>query len=313
MARAALLAAIFTLGMAGPLRAQSDPLPYCAEKGVSWGLGPTLVPASDGRKLGVRGSLSGCLTGHVQPRTLEDGETQRGFPRSYAVALDVDMLWAGSSIRLPDANSVRASAGWSVSLSKRPTRAPRTWPIDSLDAWPGGGYNRGFVDLGGSVGYESSPDWDEQNFTLGGQVRYAINAARWARLLPSFVGSVDLVKPGASKVRADLGLSKDVYGRWSVRGYWNTSLDFIAEGLSSVRVEADLALYRTFGLDQALVNEGWNQGEYARAGLRYAKRHKILGRINLNSMYARYSAGQWPTASDEEDALALGIVIGVGG
>ena len=79
-----------------------------------------------------------------------------------------------------------------------------------------------------------------------------------------------------------------------------------------MRLQADLAMYRTFGLEQALVNAGWNQGEYATVSLRYSKRQKLLGPIALTAIYAKYSVVEWPTVLGERDAFAAGIAVDVG-
>lgn len=310
--RVLVFASVMSFGVAAPVRAQADPLAYCEGGGVKWGVGPTLLSAPGGDKVGFRATLNSCKTGHIAPTLRVPGAERSGFPRSYMLRFDVNLLVADAALRVPETSSLHVSHGWSWSLSKRPERAPRGMDPDSIPFFDGGGYNRGFLDLGLTGGYESSPEWDEQNLTVGGEARYATNAAGLPRLLPSIVARVDMVKPTTSDARAIESLSNDAHGRWSVRGYWNTSLDFLAAALEPVRLQADLAMYRTFGLEQALVNAGWNQGEYATVSLRYSKRQKLLGPIALTAIYAKYSVGEWPTVLGDRDAFAAGIAVDVG-
>lgn len=312
---ASAAAAALALGFAaGPLHAQDDDaLPYCEEKGVGWGVAPTLIAAPGGEKLGVRGLLTGCLDGHVRHAALVPFGTGNAFPSSWALRLDVDVLAAASSLRMPEASSVTVAGGWSISLFDPEEEAPDSIPFAELPDWDGGGFDLGFLDLGASVGYESSVDWEEQYLAAGLQARYAINAAGWGRLLPSVVARFDLVEPARSEARDDRGLSGDAHRRWSLRGYWNTDLGFVAGALTHLRVGADLAMYRTDGLEEALVADGWNAGEWATFTLQLTRRLGLVGPISVKSVYARYSAGRWPTAGRENDALTGGVVLGVGG
>lgn len=306
-------AVIALAGAAGPrpMLAQ-EALPYCAEQGVRWGVGPTLASAPGGDKLALRGSVSGCRTGHVQLVPVDSAGLKDGWPASYMLRVESNVLVAESSLRVPDANTLRVSGGWSVSFSRPPLKAPLDWPIDSLESWDGGGYNRGFLDVGGAVGYETSADWDEHNLVAGLQLGYALNASTWGRLLPSVTAHVDVVKPTVSAARTGAGLPKDAYGRLGARAYWNTGLDFLARDLEYLRLQADLALYRTFGLDQALVDQGWNAGEYGTVSLRYVRSHTLVGPIGVESVYVRYAIGEWPTRPEEADAFTAGVLFRIG-
>lgn len=306
------LAMLVLLVSPGPLHAQNG-LPYCAEAGLDWGLGPTLLSAPGGRELGAKGSLEGCFTGHAQLVPVDSAGLKDGFPTSYSVLLETDFLVASRDLHVPAANSVRFSASWSVSLSRPELKAPRDWPIDRMDEWDGGGYNRGFLDIGAAAAYESSADWKEGSLLLDAQVRYANNDPVWGHLLPSVVAYVGAVKPVSSDARDTLNLPLAAYGRMGVRGYWNTQLSNTNPFFSHVRLQGDVGVYRTFGLEQALEDAGWKQGDYASVSLRYAKRIALVYGLGLRSLYVRYSVGKWPTASGSDNAFSSGMLFNVGG
>lgn len=317
--RVSVLVAALSMGIVGSAHAQ-DIMPYCVANDGALGFGPTLLPASGWSRIGFQVGATGCVTGHAQIATSSsESEGESGFPFSYGLHADASYLWANESVEIPDANAVRASGAFSLSISKPERRAPLDLHPDSLRTWDGGGFNLGFVDVGATVGYEASVDRSEQHLTAGLEGRYAINAAGWGRLLPSVVVRYEWVNPTTSEVRDAQGLPGDTHTRWSVRGYWNTALDFIADGLQNVRLQADASVFRARGLEQELVLAGWEDGEYAAVTLRYVTRQELVGLpglnsayLWLNSVYLRYSVGQLPTDSNGRDAFSLGVAIGVG-
>lgn len=318
---AALLGAVW----ASAVHAQ-DVLPYCNDR-FELDVGPALVDGDGWDRVAGKASVTTCFTGHAQlggaAGTLPaagPGGAQRtlfgrnGFPYSYAVRLEGAYLLASRDVRLPDASTLKASAGISLSLSEPAALAPDTLSPDELLEWDGGGFNWGFLDLGGTVGYEASADRSEQHLTLGAEARYGINGSGWIRIVPSLVGRWELVDPTRSVVRDALAVpgSSDRHGRWSLEAYWNVGLGSLTPRLESWRFQAAGSLYRTHGLEDALRAVGWQRGEHASATLTFAPRRPLVWRLELSSMYARYSLGQLPTQSAaDRDALSGGIAIGV--
>ncbi len=304
-----VLASVVALAGPAAARAQTDAeaLWVCDGGGFGWGAGPAFVATPEGRGLGVRATAGGCRTGHGR-------RAEGGYPRSWVLHLQADALVPlDRDHRVPDANTLRAGAGLSVSLSTPPPRAPRNLSPDELLAWSRAhpGTNRGFVEAMVVAGYESDSAWREHLGTVGLDLRWGINAGDWRRILPSVVARLDAVRPFASDARDALGVAARTHGRWSVQAYWNQRLDFLAPWLERVQLQADGALYRTFGLEQELVNRGWHAGEHGTVTLRWTPRSRA-GRVGVSSVYGRYSFGQWPTEEGERDGFTAGVTLRVG-
>ena len=234
-----------------------DSIPSCGDRGFTWGVGPALVSGPGEDRLGAVVDLTACIaTGHMQLAQMDSLGLQDGYPASYIFRIDVDAAWTPTTVQVPQKSTFSLAAGWSVSLSMPHVRAPAEWPIDSLDAWEGGGFNRGWIEIGLAAEHEVSADWRERNVLGSAQLRYGLNRSGWWRLVPSVVAHLDAVVPVASEARDTLGLSDDGHLRWGVRGYLNTGLDFVDAALVYLRVGVDMALYRTAASTRCLKSGG---------------------------------------------------------
>lgn len=293
---------------AAPAGAQlgTEYLPLCDEEGFDWGLGPTLVPADDfGDRFGARVGAVGCRSGH---------DMAGNFPASYALQLDAEYLWVQDGVQLPQATRIRGAAGLSLSFSRPPKRAPRDLHPDSLATWDGGGFNLGFFDLGVTAGYEASADGSEKHLAAGVEGRWAINTGGWARILPSLVARYEWVEPTASAVRdaAMIPDDDDAHARFSALAWWNTSLDFLADPLERLRLQAELALFRTEGLESVLETAGWDEGEYGKVSLQYDAEWRVGGPLSLDAVYLSWADGQLPTDGTDRDAWSGGLIFKLG-
>lgn len=298
--------------LAPGLAAQDDPLPSCDERGLDWGLGPGFISGPGRRNIGIVADLSACFTGQTQLAPVDSLGLQNGYPASYTLRLGVDAAWPFGSVDLPQTSTISVSAGLSVSLAKPDLIAPDTLDPDSLPDWDGGGFNRGWIEIGTAIEHEASADWGEQNLVGSTQLRYGLSHSGWLRLVPSILLHVDAVLPVTSDVRDAGDIELQGHVRWGARAYWNTGLDFVAARLAAFRLRADLALYRTSGLEEVLAEQGWNEGEYVTVTLSREKFVKLLGPIGIGSFYARYMNGRWPTIASDADAFTAGLTIRAG-
>ena len=313
----ALVLAAATLFCALPqaVRAQSDPIPSCEDRGVAWGIGPDLISAPDGRSVGLKGDLSACFTGHTQLAAADEEGLRDGFPASYALRLGIDAVWSlGSSATasLPRTSTIGATLGWSISLSK-PDAIVDPDDIDAAFDVGEGGFNYGWLEVGVAADHEASADWAEQHVVGSAQLRYGLPREGWRRLAPTLLAHIDAVVPVASDIREAEDLDLDRHSRWGVRAYWDTGLDVVASALVDARLKADLALYRTSGLASELETLGWNEGEYVTITLSHERFVKLLGPVGIGSIYARYMDGRWPTIAQGARAFTAGATVRVGG
>jgi len=327
---ACFLGALALLALVPRSSRGQDVIPYC-EEAFALDAGPTLVDASGWDKLAAKAALVVCGTGHggsgtVDSTTLEPcvepppagapadaaADDGSGFPFSWGAHVDASYLLASRDIGIPDASAIKAAGGLSVSLSKPERRAPCDLPPPQLLTWDGGGFNLGFVDLGVTVGYESSADRREQHVTAGVEARYALNAASpWGRLVPSIVARFELVDPVSSAERDGLGLPLDHHERWSVLAYWNTSLGFVAESLRPLRIRVDASQFWAQGLKQGLFDAGWEDGTFAGATLSWVPTGLRARWVRVSAVFVRYSLGQPPTNREDRDAFSAGVTVGV--
>ena len=253
----------------------------CGQKGLTWGFGPTVVPADDfADRFGARVQAGWCAADHL---------SQDGGSLSYVIGLDGQYLWVRSDVQVPDATQARAAAllSWSI---------------------PGGAEAR--------ADSAASPDRREHRLAVGGELRYVnTSPTPWAMLIPSVIARWEWVEPTASDAvgAAGVGESDDGHSRGSVRGYLNMRGAFLSTTLEGWSLVVDGSLFRASGLEQVLADAGWDSGEHVAVTLRFARRVGIAGPLALTSVYAGYAGGQLPTDFEGRDALVGGVSLAVGG
>lgn len=273
---------------------------FRCEEGFDLSFGPEVVSGdawSDRFGFGV--DLGACASDH---------DMTVGFPVSWIVHAEGRYLAARSSSDVPDGTRIQFGVGGSVSISEPEKKAPRDLPPHLLPTFKGGGFNVGFVDLLGTLAYEASADRAEQHVSAGGSVHYAVNASGVGRLMPSLVVAAEWVEPLKSDVRdaRQIADASDAHGRLTMRAYWNTKLDFLS--LANFRFRADLALFRTRGQEQVLMDEGWSEGESVSADLVYTIPKSVrLGLLSARSVHLSYRKGQLPTEAAGQSAVSGGI------
>ena len=306
------------LTLASTVAAQ-EAVPYCVDR-FDLTAGPTLVPASGWKRVAGKATLDLCKSGHTsqkgsKPPSAEAapsdvaGDGRAGFPSSYSLRFEGKYLLVHQTVRLPDATALKGSAAWSISLAKPPARAPADLAPEKLADWQGGGFDYGFIDLGMTAGYEASADRRQQNFALGGELRYGSIGMGPGRLVPSVVARYERIDPMTSSTVSLAPLDSDVHWRASVLAYWRAPLAL--EG--RLAIQAEVSVFRARGLEADLVAAGWRSGAQGAATLSLIPRPTSTRWIRVNSLYLRYSDGKQPTAAISRRALTAGLAVGLGG
>ena len=145
--RVLVFASVISFGVAASVLAQADPLAYCEGDGVKWGVGLTLLSAPGGDKVGFRGTLNGCKTGYIAPTPRVPGAERSGFPCSYMLRFDVNLLVADAALRVPETSSLHVSHSESSVLE-----TPKTVGTDRVDCDLREVFCGGVADGAGRVG-----------------------------------------------------------------------------------------------------------------------------------------------------------------
>ena len=282
MERAVMAVAVATLALAAPGQGQQSR--QCPTD-ASWGVAPIIArDANDDRRLGARGSLDICRSGH---------SLTADYPKSYYLGAGARFAWVEDG-NIPHGLEASVHAGLSVSLYKSPPFDLRAHP-DSTPLPT----NRGYVGIGVGGRLESSPDGDEGAAAVGLELRYGHSSQPW---VPSFVITWDRVRPTTSEARTAAGLRRDGHSRFMARTYWRKPFNYI-------HLEIDAAWFRASGPDPMLEAQGWDGGAYLE-GTVGVPLGGSWGVFTLESVFVSYAEGQLPTAPDHRKAWTVGIEVG---
>jgi len=297
--------------------------------GVAWGVALLLVVSAG--PVRAQGQATQPLKMSFKPSWLYSAETRKA-----AAGLQAELLYDH------EAGRQRISewqAGYDLGLRGAVTTESRFNP-ERLEASFQGGFVRrvttgkvaeftpgsvtppeedytaiGAWDADASAHYQSDQRLEEQSFvaSLGGGFTATTTEGAW-RLLPSLHAYLDWNQPTRSRVRDQLDVKREAFGRFRFEASATLSLPETApRWLLPFMVYADYRAVVLLGDLEVAALEDYEQVNYFAADLAYLLPHGAVPWAR--DLYIRYSHGALPPSADAGDAVRLGVTLapGLGG